>query len=388
MAIIKILHLASFSGNIGDNANHMGFRPWFERQIGRAVKWTSLEIREFYWKERFWDEHFVALANTYDLIVIGGGNYFELWVESSPTGTSIAIDPKLFSKIRVPVYFNALGVDAGQGVSGTSLQRFKSFLDQLLGAPQYLVSVRNDGAVATLEQYLGDDYRQAVHHIPDGGFFAPFAKNSPQVQPFSDKRYIGINIASDMPETRFKRYAVESGHIGFAKEMAKAISLLAETYLDHSFIFFPHIFRDLNIITEVINRLDDRLRRTRLIVASYSTGDNAAERIFGMYGACDLILAMRFHANVCPIGMGVPTLGLNCYRQIASLYTELRQSDRMVDVAQPGFAAILHEKASLVLADPDSVAADLLAAQSQVSTMRIAFEPALMDWAEKNELIA
>jgi len=115
MTALRILHVASFSGNIGDNANHMGFRPWFETLAGRPVQWTNLEIREFYWRERVWDDSFVAMANAHDLVVIGGGNYFELWVETSPTGTSIAIEPQTFAKITTPVVFNALGVDPGQG---------------------------------------------------------------------------------------------------------------------------------------------------------------------------------------------------------------------------------------------------------------------------------
>ena len=98
MSPLRVLHLASFSGNIGDNANHMGFRPWFADQVGRNVEWTNCEIREFYWKERAFDADFVVLANSFDALVIGGGNYFELWVENSPTGTSIAITPEDFDK--------------------------------------------------------------------------------------------------------------------------------------------------------------------------------------------------------------------------------------------------------------------------------------------------
>ena len=95
MTKLNILHIASFTGNIGDNANHLGFRGWFERVAEADVIWTELEIREFYWKNRFWDRSFVEYANGFNLIIIGGGNYFELWVDKSPTGTSIEIEPDL-----------------------------------------------------------------------------------------------------------------------------------------------------------------------------------------------------------------------------------------------------------------------------------------------------
>jgi hypothetical protein len=123
-----VLHIASFTGNIGDNANHLGFRSWFETLVENKIQWNELEIREFYWKNKFWDKEFVKYANNFDLIIIGGGNYFELWVEKSPTGTSIEIEPDLFKKIERPVYFNALGVDPGQGASEFQLRSSKLLL--------------------------------------------------------------------------------------------------------------------------------------------------------------------------------------------------------------------------------------------------------------------
>ena len=39
---LRLLHIASFSGNIGDNANHMGFRPWFEAQIDAPMPFGQI----------------------------------------------------------------------------------------------------------------------------------------------------------------------------------------------------------------------------------------------------------------------------------------------------------------------------------------------------------
>ena len=54
-----------------------------------------------------------------------------------------------------------------------------------------------------------------------------------------------------------------------------------------------------------------------------------------------MALSMRFHANVCPIGMHIPTLGLMNYPQIRNLYDEIDQSQRSIDVRRPGFGATL-----------------------------------------------
>ena len=80
---LRVLHLASFAGNIGDLANHAGARRMLAERLGFALKFTDLEIREFYWKQRSFDDAFVAYANSFDLLIIGGGNYFELWVDHS-----------------------------------------------------------------------------------------------------------------------------------------------------------------------------------------------------------------------------------------------------------------------------------------------------------------
>ncbi|MBL8483221.1 MAG: polysaccharide pyruvyl transferase family protein [Rhodocyclaceae bacterium] len=376
MPALRVLHVASFSGNIGDNANHMGFRPWFESLAGRPVAWTNLEIREFYWKERQWDAGFVALANAHDLLVIGGGNYFELWVENSPTGTSIAIAPELFDAIRVPVYFNALGVDPGQGVPQSSLSRFRTFLDKLLANERYLVSVRNDGAACTLQNYLGETYARAVARVPDAGFFVPAPAAA--AKPPGTLR-IGINVASDMPEARFRNFGSDAT-AGFAREMATAIMTLAAAQPASQFVLFPHIFRDIDIIFQVIAQLGDRLRRTRLAVAPYGSGDAAALAALSLYASCDAVLAMRFHANVCPLGMGVQTLGLNCYPQIANLYRELEQPGRAIDVASPGFAATLAAAAEAALTRPETFPGTPAAARQMVEALRREFEPQLTRW--------
>lgn len=376
---VKILHLASFSGNIGDNANHMGFRPWFERQIDREVKWTDLEIREFYWGHRKWDQSLVEYVNCHDLMVIGGGNYFELWVENSPTGTSIAIEPALLDCIRVPVFFNALGVDPGQGVPERSRRRFAAFLDRITGSGQYLVSLRNDGAMDNLERYIGTHYRNRVHRLPDHGFFV----RSPVPEPGiacgrdADRRRICINLASDMGNVRFAGFDDQSG---FAREMAEVISALAEDLSDVEFIFVPHIFRDLEVITQTIRNLEDWLRRTRVSLAPYGCGDEAAKKVLSAYSSADLVLGMRFHANVCPMALGRNVLGLTSYPQIENLYRELGQTDRLIGVSWPGFRDQLVSAATRTVAGHQRFSGTAREAGIQVHAQRRSFEPKLAAW--------
>ncbi|MFO1249455.1 MAG: polysaccharide pyruvyl transferase family protein [Alphaproteobacteria bacterium] len=341
---MKILHVASFRGNIGDNANHAGFRPWFETLLGKAPEWIEFEIRDVYRKTSAFDAAFAEQANAADLVVIGGGNYFELWVKDSPTGTSISIPDEVMASIKTHIFINALGVDDAQGHTDETLGRFRTFLGKLLASDQYLVSVRNDGAMAALKAHAGTLPLEKVLHLPDGGFFAPYPRPAAK----SDGPLIGINLAGDMLDQRFPGEGAHT-YDTFLQEMANTLAEIWRQRPATRFILFPHIFRDLTVYADLLARLPDQLRRDRVRVAPYDSGAQAAQDAFGEYATCDAILGMRFHANVVPIGLGVPTIGLWCYDQVARLYRELETPEGALDVSRPGFGAALRTRIAAIL---------------------------------------
>lgn len=334
---LNVLHLASFVGNIGDNANHVGFRDSLKRNVSYDLRYTNLEIREFYWKERRFDDQFVALCNQHDLVVIGGGNYFELWVEGSETGTSIDISIDTLKRIDAPILFNALGVDSGQGVPEVNAQKFRAFLDFLLASDRYIVSVRNDGALDTLARYVGPEYPQQVHHVPDAGFFTTVHEHfHPELNDGGTN--LVINLAGDMVETRFAAREPDGiTYDEFLQEFADTLSEFVRSTAGARLIFVPHIFRDIETISKVLEYFPDPVRRTKIRVAPYLIGDQGQDYLFDLYRQADLVLGMRFHANVCPIGLLTPTLGLVNYRQIEMLYRELDMNDRCIRVNVAGF---------------------------------------------------
>lgn len=341
MKPLRVLHLASFTGNIGDNANHTGTRALLKKNLSYSLAYTNLEIREFHWKNRKFDESFVTLANQYDLVLIGGGNYFELWVESSSTGTTIDLHSVLLSQINPPILFYGLGCDPYKGVTPETIQRFKDFLDYVLSSPKYMVSVRNDGSLENIHKYLGSNYAEKVFKVPDGGFFTEVNDYfHPQLRP--GRRYLGINLAGDMLELRFKRDGNRDrqNHIDyetFLKLFAKLVQQHLDEAPDLAVVLVPHIFRDLAIIYDFLNQVDDSYRRQRITVAPYLNGEGSQEYIFDLYRKCTLIMGMRFHTSVCGLGLNVPTIGLVAYPKIADLYRELNIPKRAVPVNEKGF---------------------------------------------------
>lgn len=334
---LRVLHLASFAGNIGDLANHAGARRMLAERLGFALEFTDLEIREFYWKQRSFDDAFVDYANSFDLLIVGGGNYFELWVDHSATGTSIDITPERLAKLKVPTLFFALGVDIGQGYSAQSVQRFNAFMATVLERRDLFACVRNDGSTLALREVLGDQTAARIPTMPDGGFFADPAGNC---QADSGSGRIGINIAGDMLERRFDRGLDTEA---FLRELADACCGLMDAKLGLCIDLMPHIWRDSALIAKLLPMIPDPYLRRRVAVGRLEPSETGLAGFLQSYRGFDLVLGMRFHANVCPIGMGVPARGLLNYPQVERLYEEIGMSNRLIDVRDAGFGTRLVE---------------------------------------------
>ncbi len=336
--------MASFIGNVGDNANHKGSEFLRNQFLDYEFQITRKEIREFYWKEWIFNsEVFVNEANSYDLVMIGGGNYFELWVENSKTGTSIDLGLEYLQNIETPILFYSLGCDLGQGVPQANIEKFRIFMDYLTNSEKYFVSVRNDGALSNIEKIYANRYKNKIVEIPDGGFFTNVT-NLNHFEIEGEKTNILINVAGDMPEVRFPGTDGKITYESFTKEFAKVIEKLSfESNNSLNFIFVPHIFRDIKTSYDIINNINDKIRRVNVKVAPYLIGDKGHDYIFSLYNQVDLILGMRFHSNVCSYALKKNVIGLVNYIQISNLYKDIN-SHEYVEVNKEGVAEVLKDK--------------------------------------------
>jgi len=340
---MKILHIASFTGNIGDNANHTGMRKELEAVLNTKPEYTELEIRycyRIYTGEHRWtfDDAFVNLANSHDLIIIGGGNFFEPWLDESATATTIDITNERLQKIHKPLVFFGVGFDIHKGCEQSNLDKFSSFLKHCIQQPNILVSFRNDGSFKNLKIAYPDrsDLHDGVHIVPDGGFRYSVASEPATYLPAG--RFWGINIASDMEALRFP--AGKDDYITwkqFLTDFARYLESALIAQPDLHIILFPHIFRDVLSIGEFMTYLDDRLCRDRVVVAPFACGWQACDHVFSLYKQCELVMGMRFHTNVCSIAMNIPAIPLISYPKLHDLYEELGLLEREVFVNQQGF---------------------------------------------------
>ncbi len=383
MKKIKALHIASYNGNIGDNANHNGFRRRLIETLDREISFTNLEMREFYksWSLRdFNSEKFINLCNEHDLIIIGGGNFFELKWDYSYTGTTINISEDTLDKIKKPILFHGVGCDILKGASENAIEKFKKFLDRITSDDKILVSVRNDGSYKTIQKLYGDVFYKKIYRVPDGAFFMKSkAFDFPEIN--EEYKSIGINVVSDMKEFRFKN-DISGGVLydDFIKGYASELNSFLKHHLKYQLILFPHIYSDLLAIYNLLEKIEDQYRRKRVVIAPCLTGEGSDEYIFGLYKECDFIMGMRFHSNVCAIAQNIPTIALSSYKKINYLYNEVGIANRVVEVNKKGFEAIIRLKIEDTINSLNRIEKEYIEINKNIYNESLEFYKAVQEW--------
>ncbi|MFW5795059.1 MAG: polysaccharide pyruvyl transferase family protein [Bacillota bacterium] len=386
---MKVLHLASFNGNIGDNANHNGFYHLFKKHITENVEFDQLEMRKFYfsWDDRKFDESFVKEVNQYDLLVIGGGNFFDITWPDSATGTTIDISYEVLQKINTPILFNALGLGYGVGRSynKNAVIKFKDFLDYILAPErqdQYFLALRNDGAYNNLQNLYGNKYSDKVIEVPDNGFFHKIKKYN-HSELIGGYKSIGVNLVFDSSN---KRFSSGLSYDDFIFEFSEVINSFLKNKKDYQIIFFPHIYSDLKTINKVIENIDKKIVRKRIKVAPYLHGQDSEKYIFNLYNKCELILGMRFHSNVGAIANNIPSIGMatNNYR-VSKLYDKLSIKNRCLQVDQYGFSNDLKELIEKSLSSNIEIVSQYKKINNRINNKAIDYFESLNNWIPKRK---
>lgn len=314
---LRILHLASFSGNIGDIESQKSFRRWFDKLLPDfEITWINFEIRNFFRREHEVFESFDSQVTQSDLVVVGGGNFLELWPEDSPSGTSLPFGLDYLKKVDTPFFINAIGVDDGQGVGKVAAEKFSEFINALASSRRVFLSFRNDGSIQTVKKFLNQENLVACRNLPDHGFFTLEEKSKPKTNELT----LGINLAIDMPRIRFENY--QGSAESFLIQFAHSIESLASNFTQLRFQFIPHMFSDLEAYSLVLRNLSDKTRREKVTVSPYDATANSNVANLA-YNQISMLIAMRFHSHVFGLEREIPTFSLVSYPQIAKLIKDI-----------------------------------------------------------------
>lgn len=345
MKRVRILHVASFTGNIGDNASHIGLYNILKKVLGDGIDIEQVEIRRFYKKYSLpdkmnFDEEFVNQANAKDLLIFGGGGFLDYWVPNSDTGTTIDMSENVLEKLSVPTLFVSVGCIPHQPVPDGNIDKFHHFL-QLAGRKANIrIAVRNDGSILELKRLFGDEFEGKIVEVLDNGFFFESSSSLFDCR-LIDKPYIAINTTLDQLTMRNRLI----GKVDYTIVKTEMCSLLQKIIdkTDYSLVFVPHIFKDLQAFKEILENINDFYIRSRVAIAPYVQGDYGCNLLMSVYNQADVVVGMRFHANVCPLAMGKNVVGLAALDRVIHLYNSLEMQSNVV-MANSEFSNNVFEK--------------------------------------------
>ena len=328
---LNVLHVAAFGGNLGDYINHTNFRSWLESHFeDNYLNWNRLDLREVWRGDRDLERAIRSFEGEAkpDLIVVGGGNFWETWDDSSASGTSINMTAEQFKDLDVPVFFNSIGVEIARGISKNAKLRFVNDLSTYLDSNQFFTTVRNDGAVKNLRALGFSDPRLRV--LPDAGFFVSERKISMDQ---SSRFCVLLNLAEDFPDLRYSGFADEAD---FLFHLAAVLKRIAARFSVH-FHFEAHVPGDLYICQRLMRMLPESILRDSFSVRYSRHSESGLDTVLSDYQRADLVVAQRFHSSI---------LGLRLSKDVVSISNHPQILDMMDETSAPKSASFPIFKAS------------------------------------------
>ena len=331
---------------------HAGEQATREEDLPFSLSTIPLEVRDFiHWNRRSFDEDFLQQVDNADALIIGGFSLLQFWRTDTQSGTYLEFAPDFLSRIKRPILFHGIGCDATRGVEDIAINRMRQFLDSVLGMDNQHFSLRNDGTIDFVRTYLGASYADAMTVIPDGGLFANPQANSHHLLP-RNARFIAVNLAGDMPDKRYRNKKNRDIDSDFARHLADELEEILSQNHDMYCVFIPHIYSDFSLIMKVMACFSDRFRRTRVVVAPYVQAPLHWEQNFDLYRRAELVIAMRYHANLTSLGFGSNTLALSTHHKIQGQFSAYALQDRCFFLDEKGTCHNLFVAARKALQTP------------------------------------
>jgi polysaccharide pyruvyl transferase WcaK-like protein len=330
---IRVLHIASFSGNIGDNASHQGLA----NVLGSLLpdyKITRLEIRNFYKNakkphKKYFDESFVEYVNSFDLVIFGGGGYLDYWVEGSATGCTFDIEARYMDRIKVPFLLASLGCVPGKQVPNGNSEKFLLFLKKIAELDNFQLLLRNDGSLAHIKKKFGSSLAMNFATILDNAFH--YSHESAFSLP-SSRPFVTLNMANDQIRMKGEFSAKLNPDQYF-----KGVGALIEKFVmadDLNVCLVPHIPEDFVAINALLNFLPEKISREAIIVSPYLVGDLGANAVFSIYRQGELTIGNRFHSNVCSVNFGIKSIGISALERVSEMYNSLGLLGNYIDPSE------------------------------------------------------
>jgi len=331
---LNIVHLASFKGNIGDLFSHSGLKFILDKVLFKKYSIKKLEWREFYKKntgnKKNFDNEFVRKINKFDLLIVGGGGYFDTSISESKTGTYFDISKSCYDKINIPVIFSSIGAIPFKKTKKKNLIKFKNFLE-LIKKKNHKILIRNDGSKNYLNKNFSKEITENIEEILDLGFFFKPTANKNLLPRLINKKYVCINLATDQLELRKQ----DDNKIYIEKLLINITEIIEYLILKMKYevIFIPHTPQDLKIISKVFEYKKISRLRANISVAPLFYTETGLNIVYNLYKNSEINICSRFHSNIISIvTRNNFTVGFSILKRIYYLFKSIKNESNVIDV--------------------------------------------------------
>lgn len=301
---MKILHISSFRGNLGDYFNNQSLHSILKK-ISNNIVVKKLEIRYSYLnykgkKKWFWDD-LELISKSYDKIIIGGGANFELISKKLENFCTINIK-NLSETLSSKIIIFSQGFDVKISINTIEKNQFSRYFHFLLNSG-IKISLRNDGSIKRLGKFIAKKNLTAIKSTIDCGLINYDKKNTKQ-----------NNMVVISPSDQFVK--VTDLEI---KRLAKIIEGL--TLYDLKIILVPHLASDYKIIHKIYSKLSTESKFSNKIrIYYFENSIKFYNQVRSLYANSLFVVSSRFHGLALGISFNKLIYGLFLNSKTESLF--------------------------------------------------------------------
>ncbi|MDB9696543.1 hypothetical protein OAA80_00940 [Amylibacter sp.] len=291
--MMRILHVASFNGNIGDVLSHAGLYDFLKAALGVSKdNILRLDLRRFYKNATKgalkFNSDCAENFNNYDLVIIGGGGFLKQSFEDSISGNTFDFDSGFFSKLKSKILFYSIGgINPLETVSNDAYYKTEMFIKKLNSDPRFQFFYRTDGSVQN-SKFLSSLFKSdssAIIQMFDSAYL-----NYRPKKLLNQSNNVVINIGHDQ--------ALESD-CGFSKVISRTSHIIESlNNYDPSIVFqfIPHTYYDVEAFSALCRSLPESIKRNNLKCMQSFTFYSDLKSAITTYTSARLALTGRFHS--------------------------------------------------------------------------------------------
>ena len=335
---MKIAHIASHRGNVGDILNHTAFYSNILSKI-TDVEIERVELRDFYFNavdRKIFNKKYAEYLNNYDLVIFGGGGFFDVQWNNSNTGTTLDLSEEFIDGLKTKVLVNGMGYHEYPGITQKCLcDKYKRFIDTVRMKPNWLLTYRNDGSYARMKRRFGEAFVKGLIEIPDNAFYYGLDICDDSTHCLSHRpdngegiSTVGMCITNDLFSEEYNNGISEDA---FNKYISDVINTMFD--IGYRVKMLPHTPADIELLRSIFERIKNEHKRKSITVGMLDcNGNNAVEHLRRNYDECDCVIGMRFHSCIMGLNRRIPTIGLAGHEQIQGLFNEIGLSEYLIKI--------------------------------------------------------